>query len=120
MKSIATILLSAALAASSYAAGSEIADAAQNRDIDALHTLLKQRADVNAAQPDGTTALHWAAHWNDTEAVNLLLRAGAECEDREPLRRDAAIGSRGYGKRRHDRSASQSRSRRQDLDDRRR
>ena len=27
--------------------------------------LLKQRVDVNAAQPDGATALHWAAHWDD-------------------------------------------------------
>jgi ankyrin repeat protein len=98
MKSIATILLSAALAASSYAAGSEIADAAQNRDIDALHTLLKQRADVNAAQPDGTTALHWAAHWNDTEAVNLLLRAGANAKTANrygatPLSEAAAMGN---------------------------
>ena len=32
---------------------------------------------MNAAQPDGTTALHWAVLWNDDEAVNLLLRAGA-------------------------------------------
>ncbi len=119
MKSVSTILLGVALAASSYAAGSEIADAAENRDIDALHTLLKQRADVNAAQPDGTTALHWAAHWNDIGSGESAASGRRQCEDREPLRRDAAIGSRGYGKRRHDRSASQSRSRRQDLDDRR-
>jgi ankyrin repeat protein len=33
---------------------------------------------VNAAQVDGTTALHWAAHWNDMDAVNMLLRAGAD------------------------------------------
>jgi ankyrin repeat protein len=59
------------------AAGPDAADAAQRRDKDALRTLIKQRADVNAAQPDGTTALHWAAHWNDAELVDLLLRAGA-------------------------------------------
>jgi ankyrin repeat protein len=53
------------------------ADAAQQRDKDALRALIKQHADVNAAQPDGTTALHWAAHWNDAELVSLLLRAGA-------------------------------------------
>src|SRR5262245_65518362 len=58
-------------------AGSAAADAAQNKNMAALRTLLGSKADVNAAQPDGTTALHWAAHWNDAEAVLLLLRAGA-------------------------------------------
>jgi ankyrin repeat protein len=53
------------------------ADVAANRDMEALRALVKQHVDVNAAQPDGTTALHWAAHWNDAEAVDLLLRAGA-------------------------------------------
>src|SRR5215467_35690 len=62
------------------AAGLNAADAAQRKDKDALRTLLKQRGDVNAAQPDGTTALHWAAHWNDAEAVDLLLRAGANAK----------------------------------------
>ena len=42
--------------------------------------MVKQHADVNAAQPDGTTALHWAAHWNDAAAVDLLLRAGANAK----------------------------------------
>ena len=54
------------------------ANAAQKRDMTTLRVLLQQHIDVNAAQPDGTTALHWAAHWNDMEAVNLLLRAGAD------------------------------------------
>ena len=40
----------------------------------------KQHAPVNAAQADGTTALHWAAHWNDAEAVSLLLQAGADAK----------------------------------------
>src|SRR5262245_19314678 len=61
----------------SYAAAPNAADAAQRKDKDAVRTLIKQRGDVNAAQPDGTTALHWAAHWNDIELVNLLLGAGA-------------------------------------------
>jgi len=59
------------------ASAPEVADAVRTRNNAALQTLLKQRADVNAAEPDGTTALHWAAHWNDAETVNLLLRAGA-------------------------------------------
>lgn len=58
----------------------EVADAVRNRNTEALRALLSKRADVNAAEPDGTTALHWAAHWNDLEAVRLLLRAGADAK----------------------------------------
>jgi ankyrin repeat protein len=61
-------------------AGANAADVAQNRDLNALRTLVQQKANVNAAQPDGTTALHWAAHWNDLDAVNMLLRAGANAK----------------------------------------
>jgi ankyrin repeat protein len=32
---------------------------------------------VDAPQPDGATALHWAAHWDDTDTADLLIRAGA-------------------------------------------
>ncbi|HLQ77966.1 MAG TPA: ankyrin repeat domain-containing protein [Terriglobia bacterium] len=77
---ILSLLVSLALASVGYAAGADAATAAQNRDTEALKALLKQRADVNAAQSDGTTALHWAAHWNDAEAVTLLLRAGANAK----------------------------------------
>jgi ankyrin repeat protein len=65
-----------------FAAGgdSPAATAAQNRDMATLRTLVRQKADVNAAQPDGTTALHWAAHWNDLETVKLLLGAGANAK----------------------------------------
>jgi ankyrin repeat protein len=38
---------------------------------------VKQHFDVNARQPDGATALHWAAHWDDLEAADLLIHAGA-------------------------------------------
>ena len=55
----------------------EVADAAMNRDAAALRTLLAKRSDVNVAQADGSTALHWAVYWNDLEAVDLLLAAGA-------------------------------------------
>ncbi|SRR5579883_3283677 len=59
-------------------AGTEAADAAQNRDLAALRDLVKDRTAVNRPQPDGSTALLWAAHWNDLEMVNLLLGAGAD------------------------------------------
>jgi ankyrin repeat protein len=32
---------------------------------------------VNGRQPDGASALHWAAHWNDSRLVDRLLAAGA-------------------------------------------
>ena len=58
--------------------GSLAADAAQRNDIAALRGMVSKRVDVNAPQADGTTALHWAAHWNDVEAVQLLIVAGAK------------------------------------------
>ena len=54
-----------------------IADAAMNGDRDAVRALLKHAADVNAAQGDGMTALHWAAMKNDAELAQTLLYAGA-------------------------------------------
>src|SRR5688572_19178802 len=79
MHSVGLAILVAAFSftGTGYSAGADAADAVQKKDITALRALLKQRADVNATQPDGTTALHWAAHWNDAEAVKLLLAAGA-------------------------------------------
>jgi uncharacterized protein len=54
-----------------------VADAAQAHDREAVKALLKQAADVNGAQGDGMTALHWAAQNNDVELVQMLLYAGA-------------------------------------------
>ncbi len=65
------------LAASTLAASADVADAAQHRDWQTVRSLAAKHADVNGAQPDGTTALQWAAHWNDLDAVKLLLDAGA-------------------------------------------
>ncbi|MFN2445481.1 MAG: ankyrin repeat domain-containing protein [Vicinamibacterales bacterium] len=54
-----------------------VAEAAQQRDAVAVRALLKQGSDVNAAQGDGMTALHWAALQNDAELATMLLYAGA-------------------------------------------
>ena len=54
-----------------------LVQAARARDSAAVAALLKQHADANAAQPDGATALHWAAHWDDRPTADLLIRAGA-------------------------------------------
>jgi ankyrin repeat protein len=59
-------------------AGSEIADAAQNGDKAAVLKLIRSKADVNAAQVDGATALHWAVYRDDADLLDMLVRAGAD------------------------------------------
>src|SRR5262245_7486589 len=54
-----------------------VADAAMRKDANAVRALLRQGGDVNAAQGDGMTALHWAAMNGDTDLANTLLYAGA-------------------------------------------
>ncbi len=52
--------------------------AAKAQDAATVQTLVEQQAPVNVAQPDGATALHWTAHWDDLETADALLRAGAD------------------------------------------
>ena len=92
------VLLSMVKPAVGHAAGADAADAAQKKDIGALRALVQRRVDVNAAQPDGTTALHWAVVWNSEEATSLLLRAGADAKARNrygatPLSEAVTAGS---------------------------
>lgn len=56
---------------------SPLADAARRQDKQAVLSLLAKKADVNAIQPDGATALHWAVYAEDAETTALLIRAGA-------------------------------------------
>ena len=56
---------------------SDVADAAMKGDKTAVRTLIQQKADVNAAQPDGATALHWAVYRGDKELAEMLISAGA-------------------------------------------
>jgi ankyrin repeat protein len=46
----------------------------------AVRTLLQQRVDPNSADPDGTTALHWAAQKNNVEIADVLIHAGANAK----------------------------------------
>ena len=77
-----------------------LADAVRAGNLEAVRALLEQRVDVSAQEPDGSTALHWAAHQGDLAAVDLLLRAGARAEGANrygvaPLSLAAANGSAG-------------------------
>ena len=59
------------------AAGSDVADAAMQGNKEAVRSLIQKKANVNAPQIDGTTALHWAVQADDIETADLLIRAGA-------------------------------------------
>src|SRR5688572_25837243 len=73
-----SLVLSATIA---IAAGTvPLVQAAKDRNVAAVRSLLKQRADVNAAEADGATALHWAAYHGDLDVVNLLVAAGARVD----------------------------------------
>ena len=77
---LAALLAAATPLASLTAPDSPVADAAMRRDGAKLRLLLKQGADVNAAQGDGMTALHWAATHGDVEEARMLIYAGARVD----------------------------------------
>src|SRR5262245_45825906 len=55
----------------------DLANAAMRGDVAQVEALLKAGADVNEAQGDGMTALHWAAERGDPRMTDMLLRGGA-------------------------------------------
>ncbi|MEW6322637.1 MAG: ankyrin repeat domain-containing protein [Acidobacteriota bacterium] len=71
--------LVACLLAAGQAASNDppVAAAAMAGDVDEVRRLLRDGGDVNAAQGDGMTALHWAARYGDMELTRMLLAAGA-------------------------------------------
>ena len=77
-----------------------VADAAMRGDREAVRTLLRDGADVNAAQGDGMTALHWSALNGDLEMINVLLPAGASADPLTRVGRYTPLhlaSSRGHG-----------------------
>jgi uncharacterized protein len=74
---VALIVLTASLCHGQTMAASDVADAVMHQDPARLHALLSGTADVNAAQADGTTALHWAAYHGDALTAKELLAAHA-------------------------------------------
>lgn len=73
----AVLVLSAVVAGAAGAPPRDlrVADAAERRDAAAARALLKQGVDAKVAQPDGATALHWAAHWSDVALAKDLVAA---------------------------------------------
>jgi len=72
---LGALMLSAVLHAAPDAAA--VVDAAMRGDREAVRGMLKDGADVNSAQGDGMTALHWAAMKGDVPLAEMLLYAGA-------------------------------------------
>jgi ankyrin repeat protein len=66
------------LGAAAQIDGTALLAAARSGDAAALAAQLRAGADANAAEPDGTRALHYAAERGDARAVQLLLAAHAD------------------------------------------
>jgi uncharacterized protein len=76
----ATILAFLVVAGAAAAERPALLDAAKGADPTAVRALLQKKVDVTVAEPDGTTALHWASYRDDVESADLLLRAGARID----------------------------------------
>ena len=79
-RNVPGILCLALLLSGSVAPESPVADAAMRGETDAVQALLKKGADVNAAQGDGMTALHWAAEHGSLDMAQMLIYAGGSVE----------------------------------------
>ncbi len=75
---LATTALVLTMGATASAQDLRVVEAAARQQRETTRLLLAQGVDVNAAQADGATALHWAVHWNDLDTAALLIDAGAE------------------------------------------
>ena len=83
------VLFLLAASGSAAAAGADddlrVVEAAERQDWAEVRALVDVGTDVTATQPDGATALHWAAHWNDGETAARLIAAGADVDAENDL-----------------------------------
>ena len=99
------VTLLALCVSAAHAAGPDplpLIDAVRRGDSKAMAALVARKAEINRRQPDGTSALHWAAHRQDLAAVELLLRHKADPNAANdygitPLSLAAVTGSEGVG-----------------------
>ena len=74
---IITILFGVTVLVAATLDNVRLINAVKSRDTVTVRTLLKQHADPNTPDVDGTTPLIWAAHNGDSEIGRLLISAGA-------------------------------------------
>ena len=70
---LAILVLLASVSVQAADINTALADAAESRNVAKLRTLITDGNDINAAQVDGMTALHWAVYYDDLATVKLLL-----------------------------------------------
>ena len=75
---LAALLLGPAARGGEEPEAAPLADAAEAGDAAAVAALLTKSIDINAAQADGMTALHWAVYRDDADLAGNLLDAGAD------------------------------------------
>ena len=90
--SVVGLLLS--VAGLGAAGGSDVADAVMRGDTAAVRALLKTKADVNATQADGATALHWAVYREDLATAESADSGRRQCQGGEPRRGHSALAGR--------------------------
>jgi ankyrin repeat protein len=76
------VMMLASVCSGVAAAQTPLIDAVKAGNAAAVRTALAKRPDVNATQPDGTTALHWAVNGDAPDIVQMLVRAGANVKAR--------------------------------------
>ena len=94
----AIAFLACASLASAAGNQSSLLDAASARDGAKVRALLAAGGDPKEVAADGSTALHWAAQWDDLETATALLKAGADANAKNrygsaPIMLAAANGS---------------------------
>ena len=78
LAAVAGLFLAAGSSVLAQADDQRLIEAVKTQDSEIVRELLARHVDVNTAQPDGGTALHWAAYRNDAEMVAQLLNADAD------------------------------------------
>ncbi len=87
-----------AVAGQSAALAGSLVEAAKSGDSAAALAMIKDKADVSAAEKDGTTPLQWAVYHNDVPLIDALLKAGAKASvtneyGSSPLSEAAIVGN---------------------------
>ncbi len=77
-KKVSWVVLLLGLATTASAETSLLIAAARNSDLATVRALLLKQADVNAAEGDGATALHWASYRDQLDMADLLIASGAK------------------------------------------